>query len=138
MEIVLLIDEKEDVMPLDSAQIRHRNFMKLFHDFMNRYPNEPRRGMLKAFAEHLQLSERYLSHIKCNRKNIGANLARLIEKRLRLPHGWMDREHDPHTMPLDDKEKIFVATALAFFRAHPTEARDSLMHYFQQQFLDVQ
>ncbi|RJG01591.1 hypothetical protein D3878_08330 [Noviherbaspirillum sedimenti] len=93
--------------------------------------------MLKLFAQHLQLSERYLSHIKCNRKNIGANLARIIEERLHLPHGWMDREHDLQTMPLNDREKIFVATALAFFRAQPNEARDSLMHYFKQQFQDA-
>lgn len=126
-------------MALDSAQIRHRNFMKLFNDFMNKHPDEPRRGMLKAFANRLQLSERYLSHIKCNRKNIGANLARTIEKRLRLTHGWMDREHDTsYTMPLDDKEKLFIATALAFFRTHPVEARERLMHYFQQQFIDTE
>lgn len=125
-------------MALDSAQIRHRNFMKLFNDFINKHPEEPRRGMLKAFANRLQLSERYLSHIKCNRKNIGANLARTIEKRLRLTHGWMDREHDTYTMPLDDREKLFIATALAFFRTHPIEARERLIHYFQQQFIDTE
>lgn len=124
-------------MSLDSAQIRYRNFMKLFKDFMLKHPDEPQRGMLKAFAQRLGLSERYLSHIKCNRKNIGANLARTIETRLRLPHGWMDREHDLHTMPVDDREKLFVATALSLFRAQPNEARDTLMRLFQQQLLDV-
>ncbi len=124
-------------MPLDSAQIRYRNFMKLFNDFISKHSDEARHGMLKAFAQRLDLSERYLSHIKCNRKNIGANLARTIEGRLRLPHGWMDREHDLYTMPIDDKEKLFVATALAFFRAQPTEARESLMHSFQKQFMDA-
>ncbi len=122
-------------MPLDSAQIRHRNFIKLFNDFMDKHPHEPRHGMLKAFAIRLDLSERYLSHIKCNRKNIGANLARTLEQRLRLPHGWMDREHDAYLMPADDKEKLFIITALAFFRAQPAESRENLMHYFQQQFM---
>ncbi len=125
-------------MSLDCAQIRHKNFMKLFTDFMNRSPLDPPRGKLKLFAQHLGLSERYLSHIKCNRKNIGGNLARSIELRLHLPHGWMDREHDPHVMPANEKEKFFIETALAFFRAHPVEARKSLMHYFNQQFIDVE
>ena len=123
-------------MALDSAQIRYGNFMKLFNDFINKHPDDPRHGMLKAFAQRLDLSERYLSHIKCNRKNIGANLARTIENRLHLPHGWMDREHDLHIMPINDKEKLFLATALAFFRTQPTEARESLMHSFQKQFID--
>jgi len=112
--------------------------MKLFNDFIHNNPGEPRHGMLKLFAEHLQLSERYISHIKCNRKNIGGNLARIIEKRLRLPHGWMDREHDPLILPLDDNEKIFVATVLAYFRAQPHEARDSLIRHFQEQFQKVE
>lgn len=124
-------------MPLDSAQIRHKNFMKLFEDFIGKHPNESRRGMLKAFAQRLDLSERYLSHIKCNRKNIGANLARTIEDRLRLPHGWMDQEHPLFAMPVNDKEKLFVATALTLFRAQPNEARKTLMHLFEQQLLAV-
>lgn len=125
-------------MSLDCAQIRHKNFMRLFSDFMNRNPLDPPRGKLKSFAQHLGLSERYLSHIKCNRKNIGSNLARSIELRLHLPHGWMDREHDPQVMPVNEKEKFFIETALAFFRAHPVEARMSLIHYFNQQFMDVE
>lgn len=125
-------------MLLDSAQIRHRNFMKLFNDFMDNNPGEPRHGMLKLFAHHLGLSERYLSHIKCHRKNIGSNLARIMETRLHLPHGWMDREHDHLTWPLDDKEKIFVATALAYFRAQSYEARNSLMRHFEEQFQSIE
>lgn len=120
-------------MLLDSAQIRHRNFMKLFNDFMHDNPEEPKHGMLKLFAQHLHLSERYISHIKCNRKNIGGNLARLIETRLRLPHGWMDREHDP-LLPLDDQEKIFITTALTYLRAQPHEVRASLIRHLQLQF----
>ncbi len=124
-------------MALDSAQIRHRNFMKLFNDFIGSHAEQPRRGMLKLFAERLELSERYLSHIKCDRKNIGANVARAIEQRLNLTHGWMDREHDLYTMPINDREKLFVATALTLFRAHPNDARDALMHVFQQRLLET-
>jgi hypothetical protein len=114
-------------MTMDSAQIRHKNFQKLFHDFIDQHPNLPQRGMLKLFAERLGLSDRYLSHIKCRRKNIGSNIARTIEERLRLPHGWMDREHDALNLPIDEKEKLFVETALSLFRAQPREARELMI-----------
>ena len=41
-------------MPMNSSQIRHRNFHTLFQDFIARHPDLPRRGMLKLFAQHLE------------------------------------------------------------------------------------
>lgn len=119
-------------MAMNSAQIRHKNFMKLFNDFIDRHPEAPQRGMLKMFAQHLDLSERYLSHIKCNRKNIGNAVARTIEERLKLPHGWMDQEHNTLSLPADDKEKLFVEMALLLFRAQPNDAREVLIELFRQ------
>lgn len=119
-------------MAMDNRQIRHKNFKKLFDDFVDCHPHEPRRGMLKLFAERLGLSDRYLSHIKCNRKNIGNNVARTIEQRLKLPHGWMDREHDSFNMPTDDREKLFVETALSLFRAQPHETRDLMLELLRE------
>lgn len=119
-------------MAMNSAQIRHNNFIKLFNDFIDSHPNAPRRGMLKAFAEHLRLSDRYLSHIKCGRKNIGNQVARAIEEQLKLPHGWMDREHDALKLPTDDREKLFLETALSLFRAQPVEARDLMLDLLRQ------
>lgn len=119
-------------MAMDSAQIRHKNFQKLFADFIDQHPNLPQRGMLKMFADRLDLSDRYLSHIKCRRKNIGNNVARAIEARLKLPYGWMDRDHDILHMPTDEKEKLFVETALTLFRAQPTEAREIMIEFLRQ------
>jgi hypothetical protein len=119
-------------MTMNSAQIRHKNFQKLFENFIAKHPDAPRRGMLKLFAERLDLSDRYLSHIKCNRKNIGNFIARTIEERLRLPHGWMDQEHDTLRLPTDDKEKLFVETALTLFRAQPLEAREMMIELLRQ------
>ena len=119
-------------MAMDSRQIRHKNFKKLFDDFVDCHPHAPRRGMLKLFAERLNLSDRYLSHIKCNRKNIGNLVARTIEERLKLPHGWMDREHDALNLPVDEKEKLFIETALTLFRSQPAEARELMLELFRQ------
>ena len=126
---------------MDSAQTRFSNFQKLFNDFVDRHAHLPQRGMLKLFAERLGLSDRYLSHIKCNRKNIGHNVARTIEERLKLPHGWMDREHhtgvtplspSSTTTPLDDKERLFLDTALTLFRSQPAEARELMIELLRE------
>lgn len=124
-------------MAMNSAQIRHKNFQKLFGDFIDQHPHLPQRGMLKLFADRLDLSDRYLSHIKCNRKNIGNNVARAIEERLKLPHGWMDREHDALHMPTDEKEKLFIETALSLFRAQPNEAREMMIELLRQRLLQA-
>lgn len=114
-------------MAMDSAQIRHKNFQKLFAEFISQHPGLPQRGMLKLFAERLHLSDRYLSHIKCRRKNIGSNVARGIEERLQLPRGWLDREHDRFAPPDNEKEKLFVEMALTLFRTQEDEAREMML-----------
>jgi transcriptional regulator with XRE-family HTH domain len=122
-------------MPLDSAQIRHHNFIVLYRQFRQEHGHLPERGMLKMFAQRVGLSDRYLSHIKCNRKNIGNNVARAIEEALGLPRGWMDREHDRSTAPLDagdDAEKMFLETAKLLYRAEPEAMRRVVMELLQR------
>lgn len=119
-------------MAMDSAQIRHKNFQKLFADFIDQHPHLPQRGMLKLFAQRLDLSDRYLSHIKCKRKNIGNNVARGIEERLNLPHGWLDREHDRFNPPNNEKEKLFVEMALALFRTQEEDARELMLDLLRE------
>lgn len=125
-------------MALDSAQIRHQNFMNLYQQFRNANRHLPERGMLKLFAERVGLSDRYLSHIKCNRKNIGNNVARTIEDALGLAHGWMDREHAraaPRRNDVDDgddAEKMFLETARLLYRAEPEVMRRVVMDLLQK------
>ncbi len=122
-------------MLIDNAQIRHQNFMVLYKQFRDANTHLPERGMLKMFAEHIGLSDRYLSHIKCNRKNIGHNNARSIEQALGLMHGWMDREHAQGTnltADSDDAEKMFLETAKTLYRADPEGTRRALMELLRQ------
>lgn len=118
---------------MDTAQIRQHNFQTLFRRFKEQNAHLPDRGMLKLFAEKLELSDRYLSHLNCGRKNIGANIARHIEKRLKLPHGWMDNDHDrqPVGEPADELERNFVETALAIYRSSPAEARSMMLDFLK-------
>lgn len=120
-------------MALDCAQIRHRNFLHLFNQFIHKNADLPMRGMAKRFALHLGWSERFFGHIKCSRKNIGAQLARAIEKRFGLPYGWMDCDHPPYAPPCDEREHLFVGAALALFRASPDRAREFLLNSLNEQ-----
>ena len=107
---------------MDSTEQRHANFMVLYKEFREARAELPDRGMLKLFAEHIGTSDRYLSHIKCNRKQIGSATARQIEEAMGKPHGWMDQKHgdlDPRTI----HERAFMETALALFRDKPAEAQ---------------
>lgn len=117
-------------MSMNSAQIRHANFMALYRKFRNENAHLPERGMLKLFAGRLGLSERYLSHIRCNRKNIGSNLARTIETALGLRHGWMDREHLNDTLSSrknDEAETLFLETVKMLYRSEPDTIRQVVM-----------
>lgn len=118
-----------------TSKIRHENFMQLFRKFREQHPKLPQRGMLKMFAERVELSDRYLSHIKTGRKNIGASIARQIEKRLRLPVGWMDNPHT-QTEPADELERNFVDTALALYRSAPAEARAMMLEFLKKRLGD--
>jgi hypothetical protein len=76
---------------MDASQLRLVHFTQLFSSFQIERPELPSRGMLILFAAHIELSDRYLSHIKCGRKQIGAATARRIESKCGKPHGWLDR-----------------------------------------------
>jgi len=91
--------------------------------------------MLKLFSERIGLSDRYLSHLKCNRKNIGNNVARTIEDALGLARGWMDREHADAVAPAEsvsDAEKMFLEMARMLYRSEPEEASQALMSLLQK------
>lgn len=83
-------------------EIRLENFLFLFEQFKARvretFPNEPERGMLKRFAEQLDISKAFISHIKTGTKPIGDQTALKIEHALGLEHGWMDVVHSDETV----------------------------------------
>ena len=68
----------------EQSKIRHKNFQILYVYFVDQRPHLPQRGMLKLFAEHERLSDRYFSHIKYNRKDIQSTVSRKIESGLKL------------------------------------------------------
>jgi transcriptional regulator with XRE-family HTH domain len=107
---------------MDAYENRMNNFLQLFKEFRDANTHLPNRGMLKLFAENVGLSPRFLSHVKCGRKQIGAAVARQIEKACNKPHGWLDM---PHTdaQPNDADEQLLVEQLLAIYRGSPPKAK---------------
>lgn len=103
---------------MDATQNRQTNFLALFRAFRDQHPDEPTRGMLKKFSEKVEISDRYLSHVKCGRKQLGAALARQMETKCGKPHGWLDQVHDDGT-PEDGDERVLIEQILALYRNNP-------------------
>lgn len=103
---------------MDATQHRLTNFLMLFKQFREQRSDLPNRGMLKNFAEYLELSDRYLSHVKCGRKQIGSVVARQIETKAGKPHGWLDLPHTDAD-PSNGDERVMVEQILALYRNSP-------------------
>ena len=103
---------------MDASQNRIINFLDLFRQFRDANSDLPNRGLLKLFAERVDVSHVYLSHVKCGRKPIGAAVARKIESGCSKPHGWLDQSHGD-TDPRDAEERMVVEQILAIYRNSP-------------------
>ena len=107
---------------MDATTTRQQNFIVIYKEFRENYqkqhPEQPNRGLLKLFAEKMQMSQAHLSHIKCGRKQIGSSVARQIEEFSGKPHGWLDQTHDEST-PEGGDEKIMLEQILMLYRNSP-------------------
>ncbi len=103
---------------MDASQNRINNFLELFRQFREANANLPNRGLLKLFAERVCVSDVYLSHVKCGRKQIGAAIARKIESGCAKPHGWLDEQHDDGD-PQTSEERMLVEQILVIYRNSP-------------------
>lgn len=107
---------------MDASKTRRENFIVLLSAFRAEHADKPDRGMLKLFSEKLDISDRYLSHVKCGRKEIGHANARKIEEACKLPAGWLDQTHG-ELEPRDLHERAFIETAMALYRSNAAEAQ---------------
>ena len=103
---------------MDASQNRIINFLDLLRQFRDANADLPNRGILKLFSERVGISNVYLSHVKCGRKQIGAAVARKIEARCGKPHGWLDQQHS-ETDPQDGTERMLLEQILIIYRNSP-------------------
>ncbi len=143
--------------PLDVAQVRLDNALRLFDEFVSATVKHPDaatlRGLERRFAERLDIQPSYWSQIKARARQIGERLARQFEQRCHKPPGWMDQPHpagaaapspgEPSTrsataataaadgrndnLPQDDDERFIVGLVLTYYRRHPQRARTRLL-----------
>jgi len=71
---------------MDVRQARAANLLFL----IRRYKS------LRAFADDAGVVPAHASQMKGGVRRMGDDIARRIEERLHLPHGWMDHEHADH------------------------------------------
>ena len=142
---------------VDVAQIRYRNALALFDEFVRATVAHPDaatlRGLERRFAERVLIQPSYWSQIKARGRQIGERLARQFEERCGKPHGWMDQPHGDdatpgrsfgpaqHVMqasalgparsngwlPNDDDERFIIDLVLSYYRRDPVRARQRLL-----------
>ena len=117
-------------------EIRYKNFMRLLDEFQDRRTTKNERGLLLEFSQSVGISDRQLSHLRCNRRNIGTAAARQIEVGLRLPTGYMDVEHGG-TRAETPNEQHIIETVLALYRANPIETQKAMLDLLRGKYADA-
>ncbi len=122
--------------------VRRTNLLSLYSAFLiesaQAAPALSTNATDKAFAEKLAIANTSFSSYKTGARVIGDRVARQIEPRLRLPTGWMDKEHTQkaeHTSEEVQLARFLKLATRAFKRADggarkrlEDALRDSLNH----------
>lgn len=105
--------------------IRRQNALALFQLYAEQAlaAGTSPKGLEQAFAASVEISPSMWSQIKSSRP-IGDKLARQIESHCGKPPGWLDETRLDATPT--DKEKAFMALALAAWRASNSAGRKQL------------
>lgn len=138
---------------VDLAQLRHRNALALFDEFVRATVTRPDaatlRGLERRFAERIGIQPSYWSQVKSRSRQIGERLARQFEQCCGKPAGWLDHSHEsgpatagtlPGTtgadaaavdaapaQPRDEDERFIVGLVLSYYRRNPQRARQRLL-----------
>lgn len=108
------------------AEIRRVNFLKLLDEFRDIHHGGIERGSMTAFARRYEMAVSFVSQLKKGSRDIGANLARQLEKQVGKPERWLDDEH--HLIDMSDQKQVdFVDVAMTLYRSSPDSAKDALL-----------
>lgn len=118
-------------------ETRHENFKLLFQMWKEhvwkQFPDQPERGMLRMMANTFEMSERFLSHLKCDAKPMGGRVARQLEAQMGLPEGWMDSDHGEKKTT---SEQEFLAVMSMLYKSSPLKAMELMTSQLTKQ-LDI-
>jgi len=85
---------------MDVKEIRVENLRRLIDDRA--------KGNQRQFAEDHELNKAHVSQMLTRHRDMGDKVARQLEKKLGLAHGFMDRRHDDKQMFLTDDELALI------------------------------
>jgi hypothetical protein len=115
---------------MDVRDIRRNNLLLLLAEY-------PEFGSISAFAQDVGAAPNHLSQILSEKIKItmGNTMARRIEEKKGLPHGWMDAPHDDSDplSNLDDETRDYLETALLIYKASPIRARAIIKEFLREQ-----
>jgi hypothetical protein len=100
---------------MDVKEIRLNNLLAL----ASRYDQDI------EFCKRIEMNPSYLPQLKGKTKTIGDKIARKVEEKLGLPHGYMDVTHAPSELAPKPPEADVMATAYAI-EALPKPLSDQL------------
>lgn len=79
---------------MDVKEIRRRNLSALLQAYKDAHVSpQGKPATNKEFAAFIDVAEKHLSQMLGGHRDMGDDVARRIEGRLRKPHGWMDSVH---------------------------------------------
>lgn len=103
-----------------TKKIRLANLAKLFNEYQaeGKRKNEKRKRTLGMFAEWLGLNPAFLSQMLNEFRGVGPKTARLVERRYKLPAGWMDQPHSDGD-PANETEEEIIRIIIREYRIDP-------------------
>jgi hypothetical protein len=124
-------------------EIRLANTLRLFESFCKVVApgSNDLRGLEKAFAQNLGISQSYWAQIKSPKrlKGIGPNLARQFERKFGMGLGWLDKENNDFpvvAIPAETRysvavqtleEQEFLELILRMYRENPKKIQQALI-----------
>lgn len=128
------------------SEVRRENMEALFVRFKEwlwvRFQKEPERGMQSRFANLVNTTPAYISHVRNGRKEIGHGLARDIEAGMRslgpefadVVGGWLDNDHSRKPAMSAEVESLMESVVTCYNISPPETQRaiNELRHRLEQ------
>jgi hypothetical protein len=79
---------------VDIRELRRANLLEVMGKWLDSHSTPQGRATERQFAQFLDINVEHFSQIKTGHREMGFTIARRIEGKLGLDHGWMDLRHD--------------------------------------------
>ena len=109
---------------MDTSIIRKGNLMLLYQQDLDSTDAIARDTITRQFVEKIGMTTAQFAELQSSLKTFDEALARVIERRLSLPCGWLDQENSAY--PGDEDAEHLVQHLQELYRSAPTIAREAV------------